>query len=233
MGAGGDPFGEGPQCLIPLHASAALARHMAAADVDVHRLPPVEALLDEPVRLGWSGLRASPLLLLPPFFVRDPPPGALEVRFLDAFEEEELIETGDVRVVHMFDITTVESPRSHRGPTRGAAVDATALLRTLGVDPAVLDPAPTRPRGRDGFDRVGLTPVPCSLCGEPAYVTKVVALPGGQRWLDRCRTCFLATVHLDPGGAPSMMEGILADLRAAAAEAGVDLTVVTDDAVAG
>lgn len=112
-------------------------------------------------------------------------------------------------------------------------MDATDLLRTLGVDPATLNPAPARPRGRDGFDRVGLSPVPCTLCGEPAYVTKVVDVPGGRRWLDRCRTCFLATVHLDPGGAPSTLDGILADLRAVAAEAGVDLAVVTDDTVAG
>lgn len=112
-------------------------------------------------------------------------------------------------------------------------MDATDLLRTLGVDPAALDPAPAHPRGQAGFDRVGLSPVPCSLCGAPAYVTKVVDLPGGHRWLDRCRTCFLATVHLDPGGAPSTVDGILADLREAAAEAGVTLAVVTDDGVAG
>jgi len=103
VGAGGYPFGECPERLVPLHAAAALACHVASADVDVHGLPPVESLLDEPVRLGWPGLLTSPLFLLPPFFCRDPPAGALEVGFLNPFEEEELVESGGVLVVHVFD----------------------------------------------------------------------------------------------------------------------------------
>ncbi|MER6917580.1 hypothetical protein ABT314_00590, partial [Streptomyces spiralis] len=54
--------------------------------------------------------------------------------------------------------------------------------------------------------------------------------PGyGRRWLDRCRDCFLATVDLEPSRVPGTVDGIVADLRAAAAEAGVELTVVIDD----
>jgi hypothetical protein len=76
---------------------------VAAADVDVHGLPPVEALFDEPVGFGRSGLFAASLLGLPPFFGCDPPAGALEVGLLDAFEEEELIEARWRAVVHVFD----------------------------------------------------------------------------------------------------------------------------------
>jgi hypothetical protein len=48
-------------------------------------------------------LFTAPLLTLPPFLCRDPPPGAFEVGFLDSLEEEELVEAGDVLVVHVFD----------------------------------------------------------------------------------------------------------------------------------
>ncbi|WP_159007295.1 hypothetical protein [Streptomyces sp. NRRL S-813] len=44
-----------------------------------------------------------------------------------------------------------------------------------------------------------------------------------------CRDCFLATVDLEPSRVPGTVAGIVADLRAAAAEAGVQLTVVVDD----
>jgi hypothetical protein len=103
--------------------------------------------------------------------------------------------------------------------------DADLLLR-LGIDPTTLDPAPTG--GRDGFARVGLDPKPCSLCGEPARFTCIVDLDRGPCWLDRCRDCFLATVGLQPHRMPSTTGGLLADLRAAAVEAGVALTVAID-----
>ncbi|GHE69351.1 hypothetical protein GCM10014715_24020 [Streptomyces spiralis] len=41
--------------------------------------------------------------------------------------------------------------------------------------------------------------------------------------------CFLAAVDLEPSRVPGTVDGIVADLRAAAAEAGVQLTVVIDD----
>jgi hypothetical protein len=100
------------------------------------------------------------------------------------------------------------------------------LLLALGIDPATLDPAPAA--GRDGFARVGLDPAPCSLCGRPASVTKALALDGGHRWLDRCLACFTATARFDSNRTPSTTAGIVADLRAAAAEAGVALTVAVD-----
>jgi hypothetical protein len=166
-------------------------------------------------------------LLLAAFFIGDPPPGAVEIGLLDAGEEAEHVETGGhVRVVHMFDITGVGSQSHTRPPTRGVAVDDADLLLVLGVAPATLDPAPDRRRGPD---RVGLSPVPCSTCGQPACFTRVVDVPGrGLCWLDRCRPCFLATVALQSSRVPSITGGILADLRAAAAEARVPLTVLID-----
>jgi hypothetical protein len=76
---------------------------VAAADVDVHGLPSVEALLDEPFGFGRPGLFAATLLGLPLFLCCDPPSGAFEVGFLDALKEEELVEAGAVLVVHVFD----------------------------------------------------------------------------------------------------------------------------------
>lgn len=113
-------------------------------------------------------------------------------------------------------------------------MDATDLLRTLGVDPATLDPAPpwapyrgTGTARLDGGHR-------CVRCDQPARATRVVDVPGlGPRWLDTCRDCFLAAARVLPSRMPSTVDGIVADLREAAAEAGVDLAVVTDDGVAG
>ena len=99
------------------------------------------------------------------------------------------------------------------------------LLLALGIDPSTLDPALCRRAGRD---RVGATPVPCSLCGAPARFTRIVDVGRGPCWLDRCRACFLATVGMQPNRAPSSTAEILADLRAAAAVAGVALTVAVD-----
>lgn len=101
------------------------------------------------------------------------------------------------------------------------------LLRTLGIDPAALDPAPpwapyrcTSTARLDGSHR-------CVRCGQPARATRVVDVPGlGRRWLDTCRDCFLAVARLLPSRMPSTVEGIVADLRAAAAEVGADLTIL-------
>ncbi|MEU0818988.1 hypothetical protein [Streptomyces mirabilis] len=104
------------------------------------------------------------------------------------------------------------------------------LLRTLGIDPAALEPAPpwapyrgTSTARLDGGHR-------CARCGQPARATRVVDVPGlGRRWLDTCRDCFLAAARLLPSRMPPTVEGIVADLRAAAAEVGAPLTVVVDE----
>ncbi|MER5694973.1 hypothetical protein ACWDBO_31690 [Streptomyces mirabilis] len=104
------------------------------------------------------------------------------------------------------------------------------LLRTLGIDPAALEPAPpwapyrgTSTARLDGGHR-------CARCGQPARATRVVDAPGlGRRWLDTCRDDFLAVARLRPSRMPSTVEGIVADLRAAAVEVGAPLTVVVDE----
>lgn len=101
------------------------------------------------------------------------------------------------------------------------------LLLHLGIDPTALDPAPAHGRATAGPARVGRSPAPCTLCGAPARFTRVVDVPGrGPCWLDRCRACFLATVGIQSSGMPATVDGIVADLRAAAVDAGVALTVV-------
>lgn len=88
------------------------------------------------------------------------------------------------------------------------------LLLILGVDPAALDPVLEQ---RDGPDRVGSSPVPCSTCGQPARFTRIVNVGHGPCWLDRCRPCFLATVGMQPSRMPPSVNGIVADVRAAMA----------------
>ncbi|MFE5368239.1 hypothetical protein [Streptomyces mirabilis] len=112
-------------------------------------------------------------------------------------------------------------------------MDTDDVLRTLGIDPAALDPAPPwAPYRGTSLARIDGSR-PCARCGQPARATRVVDVPGlGRRWLDTCRDDFLAASRLLPSRMPSTVEGIVADLRAAAAEAGTDLTIVTDD-VAG
>jgi hypothetical protein len=96
----------------------------------------------------------------------------------------------------------------------------------LGIAAAALDPAPLRAREADAEPRVGRTPVPCVLCGDPARFTRLLHLTDrGPRWLDRCRTCFLATVAPRPRPAPTSTAAFLGDLRLAAAEARVALTI--------
>src|SRR4051812_29340072 len=79
-----DAVRERPQRLVPGDASWPLPRHVASADVHVHGLPSVEALLEEPVGFGRSGLLAAPPFGLPSFFVCDPPTSAREVGLLDS-----------------------------------------------------------------------------------------------------------------------------------------------------
>ncbi|MDX3766399.1 MULTISPECIES: hypothetical protein [unclassified Streptomyces] len=102
------------------------------------------------------------------------------------------------------------------------------LLRSLGVDPSQLDPAPPwAPRQSAGTERLDGSH-PCVHCGKPARATVGVDTPGhGRRWLDRCMPCLIATTPR--GGPRAPLADTLAVLREAADEAGVDLTVVADE----
>ncbi|MFE2832135.1 hypothetical protein ACFXI6_13975 [Streptomyces mirabilis] len=113
-------------------------------------------------------------------------------------------------------------------------MDTVDLLHSLGIDPAALEPAPSwAPYRGTSLARIDGSR-PCARCGLPARATRVVDVPGlGRRWLDTCRDDFLAASRLWPSRMPSTVEGIVADLRTAAVEAGADLTIVTDDGMAG
>ncbi|MET8130026.1 hypothetical protein [Streptomyces sp. NPDC005231] len=99
------------------------------------------------------------------------------------------------------------------------------LLRSLGVDPSPLDPAPSwAPRA--GAERLDGSH-PCALCGKPARATLGVDTPGhGRRWLDRCMPCLFATTPRSGPRRP--LADTLTVLREAAREAGVALTIVAD-----
>jgi hypothetical protein len=113
-------------------------------------------------------------------------------------------------------------------------MDDADLLRLLDIDPADLDPAPPwAPYRGTGAERIDGSR-PCAGCGEPARSTRLVDVPGaGRRWLDTCRDHMLAAARLRPSRMPPTVERIAADLHTAARKAAVDLTVVTDDGVAG
>ncbi|MFF3057021.1 hypothetical protein [Streptomyces sp. NPDC057909] len=101
------------------------------------------------------------------------------------------------------------------------------LLRTLGVDPSKLDPAPSSPWRSAGVERLDGRH-PCVRCGRPSNVAGVVDVPGhGRRWLDRCVPCLIATTPC--GGPRAPLTNTLAVLREAAREARVTLTVVADE----
>ncbi|WP_030917219.1 hypothetical protein [Streptomyces sp. NRRL B-24720] len=106
-------------------------------------------------------------------------------------------------------------------------MDDADLLRSLGVDPSTLDPAPAAPWRIAGAERLDGRH-PCVRCGKPATLVGIVDLPGyGRRWLDRCMPCLLATT---PRGKPQApLADTLAVLREAAREAGVELTIVADE----
>lgn len=105
-----------------------------------------------------------------------------------------------------------------------------ADLRSLGIDPSTLDPAPPwTPRGEAEMARLDGRH-PCVRCGAPATVAGVVdAIGHGRRWLDQCMPCLIATTPR--GGRTGPLEDTLSVLRDAAREAGVNLTVVTTETV--
>jgi hypothetical protein len=102
------------------------------------------------------------------------------------------------------------------------------LLRSLGVDPAQLDPAPPWAERQAASAERLKGGHRCVRCGEPARATGVVDVPGyGRRWLDRCMPCLIATT---PRGCPrAPLADTVAVLREAAREAGVAVTIVTDE----
>ncbi|MET8451902.1 hypothetical protein [Streptomyces sp. NPDC005209] len=105
------------------------------------------------------------------------------------------------------------------------------VLRYLGADPAALAPAPSGWARREASARLAPPPPPCAGCGWPARATTAADLPDyGLRGLDRCRDCFLATVGMTPAPVPATEEQVLADVRAAAFEAGVSLVILVDRA---
>ncbi|MGW7410301.1 hypothetical protein ACWGI9_42670 [Streptomyces sp. NPDC054833] len=84
--------------------------------------------------------------------------------------------------------------------------------------------------GRAGGVRAArAAPPSCAGCGRPRRATTAADLPGyGLRWLDRCRDSFLATVGMIPGRVPDSVEQVVADVRAAALEAGVSPVILVD-----
>ncbi|MGW6098890.1 hypothetical protein ACWFRK_32120 [Streptomyces sp. NPDC055157] len=100
------------------------------------------------------------------------------------------------------------------------------LLRSLGVDPSQLDPAPPwAPRA--GVERLDGR-YRCALCGKPARATVGVDTPGrGRRWLDRCMPCLIAATPR--GGPRAPLADTLAVLWEAAREAGATVTIRTDE----
>ncbi|GAA5216854.1 hypothetical protein [Streptomyces thinghirensis] len=95
------------------------------------------------------------------------------------------------------------------------------LLFQRGVAPALLEPAPPPPARRETLDRVAAWPPrPCSACGTEAVTARAVTCAGaGPRWVDLCRDHALAVRR--PSRVPATLEGIAADLYAAAEEAGL------------
>jgi hypothetical protein len=102
------------------------------------------------------------------------------------------------------------------------------LLRSLDIDPSQLDPAPPwAPRQSAGTERLD-GKHPCVPCGQPARATGAVDVPGyGRRWLDRCMPCLVATTSR--GGPRAPLVETVNVLREAGREAGVLLTIVTDE----
>ncbi|MER6062367.1 hypothetical protein ABT167_14450 [Streptomyces sp. NPDC001792] len=108
------------------------------------------------------------------------------------------------------------------------------LLARHAVDPARLDPAPTDPsRAQTRARYAQHLERPCTACGKEGdcRTSRSVVFPGaGPRWVDLCRDHSLAAMPRWSG--PTTIEGLLADLRAAAEvspERGVAVRLWTDE----
>lgn len=144
MAARVDARGECPECGGPVDAAAALAGDVAAADVDVHGWAvAVESGFEEPVGRRGPGCDAALSFGLASFFGGDPVAGAFEVGDLDAFEEAQHVEPGQL-FAHAFD-SMITSARQH--PEGSIVDDQTDQL---------LDEV------RDLAASIGLTPRPVS-----------------------------------------------------------------------
>ncbi|MGW8635034.1 hypothetical protein [Streptomyces sp. NPDC055793] len=101
-------------------------------------------------------------------------------------------------------------------------MEPAGLLARYGVDPARLDQAPDPPARSQALARVQEAPSrDCVVCGAIAATSRAVAFPlAGARWVDMCWEHHMAVLHR-PSRVPGTLEGIAADLRAAAGEVGL------------
>ncbi|MEU9647161.1 hypothetical protein [Streptomyces sp. NPDC048188] len=95
------------------------------------------------------------------------------------------------------------------------------LLTRHGITPEHLDQAPAPPARAQALARVQeVPPRPCTVCGAPAATTRAVVFPdAGPRWVDLCWNHGMAVRRRHR--LPQTLEGITADLRDAAREAGL------------
>ncbi|MFL9658767.1 hypothetical protein ACJ7VE_34230 [Streptomyces sp. PB17] len=93
------------------------------------------------------------------------------------------------------------------------------LLTRHGIDPGGLEAAPAPPARRETLARVQAAPPrACVVCGGQAATARAVSFPGaGSRWVDLCWEHGMAVRRRSR--LPASLEGIAADLRAAAREA--------------
>ncbi|MFE1076086.1 hypothetical protein ACFW5W_33370 [Streptomyces sp. NPDC058783] len=100
-------------------------------------------------------------------------------------------------------------------------MEPAGLLDQHGIKPARLEAAPPPPARRETLARVQETPPrSCVVCGDPAATARVVCFAGaGPRWVDLCWGDGM--VVRPRCRVPATLEGIAADLRAAAQEAGL------------
>ncbi|MCX4704388.1 hypothetical protein [Streptomyces sp. NBC_01373] len=101
------------------------------------------------------------------------------------------------------------------------------LLTEHAIDPAALPSAPADASRRNVMHRICmLPPWPCGVCGDPSRTSRTIDTEAGPRWVDLCRDHSLAV--MPPWRGPTTVEGIVADLRWAAAQLGLPLRVYTD-----
>ncbi len=98
------------------------------------------------------------------------------------------------------------------------------LLDHHGIKPAGLEAAPAPPARRETLARIQETPPrPCVVCGDPAATARSVRFPReGPRWVDLCWDDGMAV--RPRSRVPETLDGLAADLRAAAREAGLPAT---------